>query len=78
MLFCLLICGVWFWLSSSSESFLHRGAMLEKEGVTLDCDMYAKLRELFDDPAMTDAKWREWLPVFEFADAEEPEVTAAE
>lgn len=31
--------------------------------------MLHKFNELRDDPAMTDAKWREWLPIFE--DAEE-------
>jgi hypothetical protein len=41
----------------------------QKEAVFLDCDMSSKLRQLIDDPTMTDAKWRQWLPVFEEADA---------
>lgn len=30
--------------------------------------MFHMLMELLDDPAMTDRKWAEWLPVFEYAD----------
>lgn len=30
--------------------------------------MYNKFIELKEDPAMTDAKWAEWLPVFEYTD----------
>ncbi len=32
------------------------------------CDMGDKFHELRDDPFMTSAKWREWLPLFEDAD----------
>lgn len=32
------------------------------------CDMGDLFRELRDDPFMTSAKWRGWLPLFEDAD----------
>lgn len=32
------------------------------------CDMGKLFLELIDDPFMTSAKWREWLPLFEDAD----------
>lgn len=64
------LAAIFIWLSYSQRSPLHRAAVKEKEGVFLDCDMSAKIRELMDDPAMTTAKWQAWLPVFEAADRE--------
>ena len=31
-------------------------------------DMFNKIRELRDDPSISDAKWREWLPLCRFSD----------
>lgn len=31
-------------------------------------DLFNKYLELCDDPFMNDAKWKEWIPVFEYAD----------
>lgn len=45
-------------------------AKSESEAIDLDCLMSKKFLELHDDPFMNDKKWREWLPVFEFADEE--------
>ena len=48
----------------------YRESKMESQAIHLDCDMSSKFKELLDDETMTDDKWRDWLPVFEFADAE--------
>ncbi|MFZ2763960.1 MAG: hypothetical protein WAX80_02920 [Minisyncoccia bacterium] len=47
---------------------LRKLAKRGREVVDLHCDMWAKMRELFDDPTMSYLKWKEWLPIFEAAD----------
>ncbi len=56
-------CIWWMWKDT-------KHANRQSRGIRLDCDMSAKFRELLDDPTMNDEKWKEWLPVFEFADTE--------
>ncbi len=52
------------------QSFkIRRLANREVEAFELHCDMYAKYRELMEDPLMSYLRWKEWLPVFEAADA---------
>ena len=53
-----------------NQTSISRQAREEKEAVFLDCDMSSKFRELLDDPFMNTEKWKEWLPIFEFADIE--------
>ena len=61
ILFILFVLGVWH--LRKQERRIHRAS-------TIYWDMDKKIDELFEDPFMTEAKWKEWLPIFEVAEAE--------
>lgn len=46
----------------------HRKEKREKYAVMLNLDISRKFEELMNDPFMNASKWRDWLPVFEYAD----------
>ena len=66
----IIILGISAYLQLMSNHVLKRikESKKAKEATFIWCDMSDKLNELLDDPAMTSAKWREWLPIFEAAD----------
>jgi hypothetical protein len=63
-----LICIFAIAVAAQYQYNLRRRFTKSHKAFTEHRDLYDKLMELRDDPAMTDGKWKTWIPVCEYVD----------